>query len=218
MKKTICISVPCFSGFYETLWDERYAVESEAERLGYEHTDNYVAKSDETLENYRHEICEQFARIYVDFINENVLEKALGTDFDPRDRIEYLEYELSHPYSCNYSNDKLYAYIEADEDVLRRCCAALLPTIKDVEKVLHENHTSYDGFCSFMSNELSVWISKLENSTENNRDLYLDYAIGYIVHFLGDFTGEYDEEIAIYESMEIPTIEIKLDDCQTETA
>jgi hypothetical protein len=52
------------------------------------------------------------------------------------------------------------------------------PHKERIAKYIHDNHTSYDGFISFMDNDYTEW---LEDLKDPNNDFYLDCFIAYLL-------------------------------------
>lgn len=93
-----------------------------------------------------------------------------------------LEYDdLWSPQWYNYTTDKVY------------CNMVLKPTWQtdvtnffnehkdQLKKIIHDYHTSCDGFISFMSNDFDDWIEELNKPIDELDDMYFTCALKYII-------------------------------------
>lgn len=164
------ITVP-FEGFYESSYsgEVNHLEEREAESL--EERDR--EEQPEELRLTASEFGEIFywvtdyracygkiAEAYVDAFSW-YFKDALGIDLQ-------LKFEsMSSPREYNFTTDRLFAYIPDDvvEDLFRRSEA---DGHKSLQAVLKERHTSYDGFISFYSNDLTEWLEKPLDEWDHN--------------------------------------------------
>lgn len=98
---------------------------------------------------------------------------------------------ISSPRFYNFSNDKLVASVEVDYDKLKEFC--LKTNRKEFDEYLHENFTSYDGFTSFVANNVNQF--ELESEYEKYDQVMLEF---YLLSL--DYMKEHDYEWSEYES------------------
>lgn len=102
---------------------------------------------------------EQYAKFYVDRFNEyfdDVLNINLGLTFE----------SLSSPTYYNYTTDRIFCHLS--DDKLKQLIK--LVETDNLEKVIKDNCTSYPGFISHYSNDMSDWKNKTEY---DHNEIYL---------------------------------------------
>ena len=172
----ISIQLPFFPGFYETPYKNSdtayYAIKEELEYyykrdLCEEHPE-YQHLTEDDLDfddaNYDKDVMESFVEVWGNHAPKFVTDVRFDT--------------LDSPRYYNFRNDQLYAYITlADnwEDEMRHFIALNHDWLS--EKV-HEDWTSYDGFISFMENEIDEWDTNLFNEQDPR---YIGTMIGYMM-------------------------------------
>ena len=154
----------------------------------------YWAIKDE-LEYYQHDYCWDNPEEHP--IYEQLTENDLDFDFArfSKDIVEYfVEAWKDHapeivlavenpnmvsPRYYNFSTDRIYADIKLREDwqeVMRHFIALNYDWLKDR---IHEDWTSYDGFCSFMENDIDEWDGHLFVEQD---DRYISTMLGYMMY------------------------------------
>ena len=90
----------------------------------------------------------------------------------------------------------------------------VLPLMREYKgalaELIHDNHTSYDGFCSFMSNDYDEWYAYLANSKNYKDDEFFLYFSRIITYLIAVSKYEYDYgskfvlglEVEVYEDYE----------------
>lgn len=181
MNTSVNIKCVGFSGFYGSIFDEGeqlYNAIYEDERYTFGiPKDSLVEDEDYTFDSkgYRRDIAETWVSAYLEKIRTN-----LGID---------CELELSEIYSpkyYNYETDCLYADFKCRhfKQMMRKTFLPLMRKHKEkLTKVIYDNHTSYDGFISFMSNKYDEWYSYLANSKNYNDTDFCLY-FGYMLFYL----------------------------------
>lgn len=74
---------------------------------------------------------------------------------------------ISSPRFYNYSTDRLELEVDVDIDNLKRWC--LESNREKFNEYLRENFTSYDGFHSFVKNNVEEFESQMEDESEKTR-------------------------------------------------
>ena len=151
----VSIEIPFFPGFYETdLMNSDTAYWAIKEELGYYHDD----LCDEHPE-YKHLTEDDLDFRYSDY-EKDVAEAFLEVWelHAPADIVESVEFDcISSPRQYNFSNDRLFAYVELKDgwqDVMRHFIAS---NYNWLQERIHDDWTSYDGFMSFMDNDVDEW-------------------------------------------------------------
>ena len=178
--KSQLIFLPTFGGFYDSIWYDsdqvseeinQYLKDNNLEKYEWQYLNNWGID-----EQYFKDIALAYCKEYQDWIN-----KTLGLEIE-------LEYEsIWKPKFYNFQTDKIYARIKWKDDYkLANFLIILMGKHKEkLTKLIHDNHTSYDGFISFMDNKFEDWIRNIKNIAfdyqENEDNLYLTYLISYLL-------------------------------------
>jgi hypothetical protein len=138
-----------FSGFYESIHDMAIdnAIEREFDVDGDGEPDclpDHIDMGDIIRDMDMRRLLNDYARAYVDFINEH---------FD----LPSLEFEsLQSPREYNFTTDRIFAYISV-QDIAKMYAA--IPRDRFAEWI-EEQFTSCPGFISFYSNSLTEWLKQ----------------------------------------------------------
>lgn len=178
MNMNIELQVFGFTGFYQGLWDQG---ENE-----YDQISNLKYGDDEGIahlkmledwgfpDEYRSEVAKLFADEYADMVEE-----AFGIG------AKLVKSEVCSPREYNFTTDKIYVTIEIDDyDKFADKLKALIVDKEyhdELKKIVHDNHTSYDGFISFMSNDLDEWTELIEDPNNEN---YVSCIVGYLLSLI----------------------------------
>lgn len=172
----ISIQLPFFPGFYETdyetsdtsYWAIRNELEYYQRDLRDEHPEYQLLTEDDLDFDYRayeKEVMDSFIAVFPHYAPEFVT----AVEFD----------ELDSPKYYNFRNDQLYAFVELADDWKDR----MRDFIRDNEDYLRDrikkDWTSYDGFISFMENDLDEWDTYL---FEDEDPRYIGSMIGYMMY------------------------------------
>lgn len=167
-----------FSGFYQGIWDQG---ENEYREVHEQKYGDYPDIEDIQLldewgfdPDYRDNVAKIYAEMYIKHIND-----TLGID------LKLIGQWVRSPQYYNYSTDEIYCKVEVEDldklaDHLRKLCND--PRYKaDVIETIHKNHTSCDGFISFMSNKFNDWMEFISDPED---DKYISCLIGYLVNVI----------------------------------
>lgn len=177
--RTIELTIPGFSGFYESIWYAGMADEGERRREdGLKYWDHWC---------WNEHTMDRFANVYSDeylSLVNRVLGLHLKKDGEGR---------MYSPKEYNFSTDKIYFNVNLSEADVKRIIKLMKKHIAYVAKKVYDNHTSCSGFISFMSNDCSEWMDEelYYNSTYKSPSLYVSYALHYLLGAVGE--GHYDE-------------------------
>lgn len=169
----INIELPFFPGFYES---------------DLENSDTpYWAIKDE-LQYYQEECdtpCKELTEEDLDFNYEKYEEDVRNAwvdgfrNYAPEIVLSIENVTMWSPRYYNFDHDRLYADVElADNwmDEMRHFIALNYDWLKEC---IRKDWTSYDGFCSFMSNDVDEWSYYL---FEEKDDRYISTMIGYMMY------------------------------------
>lgn len=110
--------------------------------------------------------------------------------------------EVVSPQYYNYENDSCHVKIrltQADEDAI---IAKIEKHRAQIAKWIKENHTSYDGFFSNLSNDIDQWPSRLFDNDDTYQPAYLFCTLYYIVKAeYMSVGGNEDLEYEVYDSI-----------------
>ena len=169
----INIELPVFPGFYESDLENSdtpyWAIKDELEYYQRD-CDTPCKELTEADLDFNYEQYEEDVRnAWVDGFRENVPEFVLSIE----------NVTMWSPRYYNFDHDRLYADVElADNwmDEMRHFIALNYDWLKER---IHEDWTSYDGFCSFMSNDVDEWPSYLFEEMDSR---YISTMIGYMMY------------------------------------
>ena len=170
------IELPFFPGFYESflynsdmVWYEFNDKGNLAQYRDY-FGDNTLTEDDLDIDfdQYTDDVSKSFVRMFY------------CCDECP-DFIEDMKFnELVSPKYYNYSTDRLYVDIKLTDDWKKKVFAFMDENEEWLSKRIASDWTSYDGFCSFMSNELCQWREEFEKPEPDER--YIEYIIRYMMY------------------------------------
>lgn len=167
-----------FPGFYQGVYDlgERlyWYEKEEAEYFG---VDNIEEDVDYTF--YREKLKKDIASAWVKCM-ESEIYNTLGID------LTLVNVSIYSPMYYNYDNDRVYCDVQCRDfkSIMRKVLSLMDKYKNQLEVVIYENHTSYDGFISFMSNTFNGWREYLANPKNYNDDkfsLYFSYIMTYLL-------------------------------------
>lgn len=161
-----------FSGFYGGIWDQGdnewdKILDCKYSKLKY--IDDWgFAK------NYREEVAAIYAERYIEMLN-----KTLGLGLKLRNQ------SVDSPREYNFRTDRIYCLVEIEDyDALtarlRSLCSAPIARVR-IAEVIKQNHTSYSGFWSWMSNDFEEWMGLIEDPDNAH---YVSYLIGYLMEIM----------------------------------
>ena len=191
-----------FTGFYSGKWSlddefdnaiDDYCMEHGIDKnklthdCGYWHLD-------------REEFDEYFGTMYAEYL-QKWYEKIFGKTFT----FEYNR--ITHPKEYNFANDALFLTmtIKDKEKFFKKLNKKIRENYDMFCDMVANNHTSYSGFMSYMSNDADEWIDNLIQNDTNHP--YLECAMEYIAYLeLGENSDElkefdYDLDCAIWYDM-----------------
>jgi len=136
-----------FAGFYESVFNNSDYINEIAE---YKADDTDTQYDIVNWNDYTNSICENCTAWLFDNLPNH-------------DIIKDMKYkELWSPQYYNYTTDKLTIDCDIDLDALKNYCLQANRTKFD--EYLHENWTSYDGFISFIPNNVAEFEQKPDNT------------------------------------------------------
>lgn len=177
--------LPLFSGFYETIWDERYREDIELENINDDRAENGLDPLDPDeiefdIDGYRQEIIEDIA----DWLKHNI-------DFIKDIKIE----ELVSPREYNFRNDSVNIQIRVDIDVIKQ---KIEQYWDGFYQFIKGTYKSAPGFIPGYSNNAYDWWEDSKGMTDFTG---LDHQLGVIIEFILD-VEEWSEQ-DIYENNEV---------------
>jgi hypothetical protein len=130
-----------FMGFYES---PLFYSDTEYYLNEYYNEDNEVKKEYEVdFIPYTQAVCEYATDLLADYCVDNNIVKSM----------QYKS--MSSPQYYNYSTDKLNIIVDLNLTKLKKF---IRDNKEDFNMYLHDNFTSYDGFCSFVSNNYNKFM------------------------------------------------------------
>lgn len=97
--------------------------------------------------------------------------------------------DLYSPKYYNYETDSLIINVKLNLRKLKTFCFKAHRT--EFDEYLHKNFTSYDGFTSFISNNISAFLVDYNDSISNGRELnvMIEFYLLYCIYDGFDFEG-----------------------------
>ena len=174
----ISMDIPFFPGFYETdLMNSDTSYWAIKEELEYYYQQDLLPEHPE----YEHLTEDDLDFRYSDY-EKDVAEAFLEVwgNRAPEDIVESVEFDaIDSPRYYNFRNDRLYAFVELKdgwEDVMRHFIASNYDWL---QQRIHDDWTSYDGFMSFMDNDVDEWGEHLFNEHDER---YISTMIAYMMY------------------------------------
>jgi len=176
MSKTFNLQIPFFPGFYETgLMDSDtsyWAIKEELEYLQRdcreEHPEYKILTEDDLdfrYSDYRSDVAEAFLEAW-----ENSAPGIVSSAENPT---------IDSPHRYNFRNDELFADVELRDDWKDVMRAFIKENYKWLKERIKEDWTSYDGFMSFMKNDIDEWD---EHLFENEDERYISTMLAYMMY------------------------------------
>ena len=164
-----------FVGFYDSIWEPDTEIYYECERTGQEEDVDFTFD----YKQYQNDICKAYTEVW-----EFWMQEFISDDIE----LEFLE--VVSPRYYNFENDSCRVKIrltQASEDAI---IAKIGKHRDQIAKWIKENHTSYVGFSSNLSNDIDQWPSRLFDDDETYQPAYLFCMLYYIVKAEYMATGE----------------------------
>lgn len=188
------ISSHRFPGFYESIFcnsdefiDDEYEFKGLLEEIVIDEKLE-VAYEYENFEQYKKDVSKKYLEYYVEKIIDCLPSKIFNADYfkfeiiDDEDNIEVIS-----PKYYNYRTDSCYCLVETNIETLQELKNFGLKNEEYVQEYLRNHFTSYDGFCSFISNNIEYW-KQLDIKEYIEETRYLIALLDMIIA-LNDSTG-----------------------------
>lgn len=177
--KTLSLQIIGFSGFYQgvfDLGDNEYDARYELESGNYDYARFKNLDKWSFCDDYRQQVTELFAKEYI-----KMLHNILGID------VKMVDCVLTSPVEYNFNNDKIDVVVEADDSVMQHIIKLANDSRyhQKLADIISANHTSRDGFWSFMSNDIDEWVEILRDDPDNR---YVSCMIWYLMQIIDKWT------------------------------
>ena len=164
-----------FVGFYDTIWSPDDAIYYECEEEGIEEDVDFTFD----YKQYKNDVCKAYTEVW-----ELWMQEFISEDIE----LEFVE--VHSPRYYNFENDSCRVKIRLTQAAEDAIIAKIGKHRAQIAKWIKENHTSYDGFSSNLSNDIDQWASRLFDSDETYQSAYLFCMLYYIVKAEYMATGE----------------------------
>lgn len=161
------IDMVSFEGFYQTIWDSAFEISD------YEFQNEVVEDKDFIFDNdsYQKAVCEAYTQQW-----ERWLQQYICQDI----KLSFVG--VQHPLAYNFSTDTIQAKIGLTSEAKEAIIAKVRNHREKIATWIKENHSSCDGFWSFLSDDIKDWNrAVLFNHTSDRQEAYLAYMLYYIV-------------------------------------
>ena len=156
-----------FEGFYDSIWEPDTEIYYECERTGQEEDVDFTFDNQE----YQHDICENYTQVWEFWMREFISDDI---------QLEFLEV-VSPQYYTAWDTDRCRVKIKLTQAAEDAIIAKIEQHRELLAQWIKENHTSRDGFISYLSNDIDQWPSRLFDDNEIHQPAYLFYMLYYIV-------------------------------------
>lgn len=153
-----------FPGFYESIFcnsdefiDDEYELKGLLEEIVIDEKLEVVYEY-ENFEQYKKDVSKTYLEYYVEKIIDCLPSEISDADYfkfeiiDDEDNIEVIS-----PKYYNYRTDSCYCLVETNIETLQELKNFGLQNEEDVQEYLRNHFTSYEGFHSFISNDIEYW-------------------------------------------------------------
>lgn len=185
-----CIEACYFPGFYESVLESSDSIYYETEEYINNIKENHPKFEGDTddvevdYKGYEREIAEVWVRGYSSYMPKHIV---VACEFDsivpPRN--------TGYGPDYRFGTDKVYINVTLEENWLDSLKAFIEENKEWFKNRILDDWSSYDGFTSFMSNDVDVWIRGLEEEDERYIGTTLAY-MAYKEH--GDFYEDLNME------------------------
>lgn len=155
-----------FVGFYDSIWEPDTEIYYECERTGQEEDVDFTFD----YKQYQNDICKAYTEVW-----ELWMQEFISEDIE----LEFVE--VRSPRYYNFENDSCRVKIRLTQAAEDAIIAKIGKHRAQIAKWIKENHTSYDGFISNLSNDIDQWPSRLFDDDETFQPAYLFCMLYYIV-------------------------------------
>lgn len=161
------IDLVSFEGFYQTIWDSAFEISD------YEYQNEVVEDEDFIFDNdsYQKAVCEAYTQQW-----ERWLQQYVSQDI----KLSFVG--VQHPLAYNFSTDTIPVKIGLSSEVKKAIIAKVKNHREKIAAWIKENHSSCDGFWSFLSADIKDWNrAALFSHKSDRQEAYLAYMLYYIV-------------------------------------
>lgn len=177
MKTSFNIEASFFPGFYESVLESSDMVANEISQfiddIREDHPKLEIDEDDDIevdYKGYENDIANAWARAYATYFPKGMVK---SWEFDsvvpPRN--------TGYGPDYRFGTDKLYLNVELSEDWLERMKKFISNNQEWFEKRIADDWTSYDGFLSYMENDIEGWLKGLEDEDER----YIGTTLAYMM-------------------------------------
>ena len=156
----------CFAGFYDSIWSPDDDIYYECAEENLEEDVDFTFD----YKQYQNDICEAYTEVWESWMREFI-----------SDDIELEFVEVHSPRFYNYETDSCRVNIRLTQSAEDAIIDKIEKHRNQLTKWIKENHTSYDGFSSYLSNDIDQWPSRLFDDDEKFQPAYLFCMLYYIV-------------------------------------
>lgn len=155
-----------FVGFYDSIWSPDNTIYYECEEEGLKEDVDFTFD----YKQYQNDICQAYTEVWELWMQEFI-----------SDDIELEFVEVHSPRYYNFENDSCRVKIRLTQAAEDAIIAKIGKHRDQIAKWIKENHTSYDGFSSNLSNDIDQWPRLLFDDNETFQPAYLFCMLYYIV-------------------------------------
>ena len=178
---TIKTHLPIYNGNYGTIWQDAPNEEYEVEHIN-------ELRAEKNLKPIEFDDIEFDYKNFYNELSELITNEV---EFQLKDYVHSIKYlKLNSPRYYNYSNDSIECEIAPNMEAIKEYINKYQ---EEWSQYLKDNYTSYDGFCSFHSNDYKSEEWELNTACKDYHKL------GAVLEFIAQ--NESIEEYDIYDSV-----------------
>ena len=178
---TIKTHLPIYNGNYGTIWQDAPNEEYEVEHIN-------ELRAEKNLKPIEFDDIEFDYKNFYNELSELITNEV---EFQLKDYVHSIKYlKLNSPKYYNYSNDSIECEIAPNMEAIKEYINKYQ---EEWSQYLKDNYTSYDGFCSFHSNDYKSEEWELNTACKDYHKL------GAVLEFIAQ--NESIEEYDIYDSV-----------------
>jgi len=198
MKTIVNTYLPIFPGFYSTIYESDDQESNEIYSINQDRKDKGLSELDWDqfefdYKDYQNRIAEKCTD-YIESILKNVnrsivlnrVFKKSDLKFKTFDFVTSIKFEcISSPKEYNFANDSIYIEVILTNKNIANIKRFINTHSVEFEKYIKSNFTSYDGFHSWYSNDVNVWLSKINDNSAITDQTQLGVLLEFICRNLG---------------------------------
>lgn len=175
---------PLFSGFYESMWapDFENIEYNNEQEIKEGNLENVIDTDKFNWKDYTNSVASTFVYQLTSELKSNGIVNAITFE------------EVISPKYYNFTTDSINILVDMSEENILNLQNHIKENIDVYRERIKEEHTSYDGFISFTSNNIDEW----DQQTDGFRDFEVKsgkYYLGFLLGVYCDIEGIKEDDL-----------------------